>query len=504
MKKILIFIVLFVVYNNSGFSQSYTFVAYNAENLFDLDEISVYDDYKTTDENGEPLYTPVHVLTKLTNVVLIMQQYNAGKGPDVIAFSEIESDFTPSHRHVDSKDFLAKWNDRTISDMITNNLTEEIMDIPAELLLLKAMEDNGLTGYDISVGYSELKNDKPTSAIKNVLFSKLPILKEKTKRHELEQARPILETWIDVKGNQLIIFVNHWKSGASSKDMEAIRVENAAVLKKRIDQLRNQNALVDFIIAGDFNTLYNQQFYIKGINTFAFRDVLLTTGNEQKVASAQTDSVYNLWYEIPYNKRGSEAYRGELSTLMNIIIPAGMYNYSGVSYVDQSFKVGAFPGLNTLSYAQVPIRWDSYGTGSGFSDHLPVSMEFMVKDNASGAIQFVAEFGKEQKEDAEHVKIEFELPKEGEFIKFSDINPFDMRKKEYYNQLFYCDLVVDENNEVKIGIVDYKVYAASRDIKKKLDDMRNKNGGKVRFYARNILYKSTWELYIDSENHILD
>ena len=55
--------------------------------------------------------------------------------------------------------------------------------------------------------------------------------------HPLERARPILETKISVNGKPLILFNNHWKSGASSASLEKVRLGNAQVLRKRIDDL---------------------------------------------------------------------------------------------------------------------------------------------------------------------------------------------------------------------------------------------------------------------------
>ena len=82
---------------------------------------------------------------------------------------------------------------------------------------------------------------------------------------------------------------------------------------------------------------------------------------------------YNLWYEWPTEERGSDTYRGYWGTLMQLIISNGMYDKTGLSYVNQSFKVDDF-GFNTYSVSGMPKRWSSFGTGSGYSDHLPLSM----------------------------------------------------------------------------------------------------------------------------------
>ena len=53
--------------------------------------------------------------------------------------------------------------------------------------------------------------------------------------------------------------MNHWKSGASSEEMEKVRVGNAKVLKGRVDELFEENPKVYLVLAGDFNADYNQK-----------------------------------------------------------------------------------------------------------------------------------------------------------------------------------------------------------------------------------------------------
>ena len=54
--------------------------------------------------------------------------------------------------------------------------------------------------------------------------------------------RPILETTLLINGHKLTLFNNHWKSGASSPEMELHRIENAETLRKRIDQFRQEKS----------------------------------------------------------------------------------------------------------------------------------------------------------------------------------------------------------------------------------------------------------------------
>src|SRR5690606_18703008 len=130
---------------------------------------------------------------KVTNIVRLMKQYNDGFGPDILMAVEIESDFTPSEKH-STQAFLQKYATTTLSDMLGANFNDEIADISAEYLLLKGFWDAGIRDYDVAtVEPPRLGNGQPSSVIKNVVFSRLPILHDRTKAHEITDARPILE-----------------------------------------------------------------------------------------------------------------------------------------------------------------------------------------------------------------------------------------------------------------------------------------------------------------------
>ena len=59
-------------------------VAYNVENLFDLDGIASYEDFQPSK------YTRAHALTKLQNIARVVARFEGGKGPDVLLLCEIE------------------------------------------------------------------------------------------------------------------------------------------------------------------------------------------------------------------------------------------------------------------------------------------------------------------------------------------------------------------------------------------------------------------------------
>jgi hypothetical protein len=479
-------------------AQPYELVVYNAENIFDADGMSAYDDYKT------PGYTPRHVLTKVRNVAAVMARYNGGKGADVIIFNEFEADQSQSDWNtMSAADFLLRWEGISLESMLTTGFGPVTADIPSEFLVLKAMAEAGMTGYEVVTGYAPLGPDgKPTHAIKNVVFSRLPVMYDRTRRHEVEDARPILEVWLDVDGHRLAVFANHWKSGAGNPQMERARIQNATVLKARLDELRAENPRVDFILGGDFNSDYNQsQRYgstmpVTGVNT-----VLRSTGNEMKVAAGTilpNDWVYNLWYELPVDQRRSDQFRGFWGTLMQIMIGPGMYDRSGVHYVDNSFALGKWPGFNAYTTSGMPIRWSAFGDGYGYADHFPLSMRFdtaAVSDTVTIRMEYPS---KENGPDWAPLPVTYRMPEPGEYLEAAGVSG-PLRTAAHFDRLFRVDAEVLADNRVRVNGEDYELFSPSFRVQ---DRFKERIGQTVSFYGRLGQFRGRWQFVIDSEAYI--
>ena len=207
-------------------AQPFTVAVYNVENLHDADGVAVYDDYQPD------TYTPAHVATKATNAAKILQKFRGGAGPDIILLQEIEIDQTPDSTVADIDAFLARWRGTDLPTLLGQSpLPAELKGVPAEVWLMKALEDAGLSGYEMAVG-ADAPSPPPAEsgrAIKCVTLSKFPIVA--TRQHAVESARMILETEIEIDGQRVFVFNNHWKSGAGTTAMERIRVQNAGVLR---------------------------------------------------------------------------------------------------------------------------------------------------------------------------------------------------------------------------------------------------------------------------------
>jgi hypothetical protein len=157
---------------------------------------------------------------------------------------------------------------------------------------------------------------------------------------------------------------------------EPIRIENARTLRTRLDQILKDDPHADIVLGGDFNSQYNQSpRYRETMKVTGLNDTLRSQGNELAVRGPQRD-LYNLWFELPAEQRGSDVFRGEWGTLMQIIISRGLYDYRGVQYVDNSFAVLKMPGANATPEG-LPARWTNDGqAGAGFSDHFPIYARF--------------------------------------------------------------------------------------------------------------------------------
>lgn len=499
MKRLLLTFFLFLFSSVVSYSQSdstYTLVIYNVENLFDADGEAQFDDYKPD------VYTSQHVLTKISNMVELMLEYNEGRGPDVLVLSEVESDQTQpaSGNNHDTMAFLDKYSSVTLSYMLTDGFNDEIADLSSELLLLKGFFDAGIVDYKVQVAYAPFVDGRPSHTQKNVIISRLPIQEELTKSHPLLDARPILEVWLDVLGNDLVVFANHWKSRASDAEIEQTRVQNAAVLRNRLDQLMAQNPMLDFILGGDFNSDYNQSHRYPYMTVTGVNDILKSVGDESMVAYGATDAVFNLWYEHPIDKRGSDVFRGYWGTLMQIMISPGMYDKSGVSYVDNSFDVLRIPGKNVYETSGAPIRWSAVDMGYGFSDHLPISMQFKVTDTDKiGEKIYLDNPSKNDDELWTSIPVVSNIPEKGQYFVSTEISD-SIRNMNYFDKMFLVTGTIVSRGKILVNNEIYDIYSPVFDARQVFSETEKE----VKFFGRLGQFRGNWQFVIDTENYVLN
>ena len=422
---------------------TFTVVTYNVENLFDADGVALFDDYKV--DSG---YTPRKLLTKLQSIASVLKSVDDGDTPEIVLFQELEADFTAESTVVDYDAFLEMYSDTTVADMLDTEWSDAYAGYPASAWLLKALADEGLTGYHVVT--AEYRGAGSGSAHTNAIFSTFPIISHEA--HPIPMARDIIEAELEVEGQSLFVYVNHWKSGASNPNREPTRVENAKVLRNLIDVRLAADAHADIIIAGDLNSHYNHSALFPDIVT-GVNDILGSTGSE----SFYESDLYNLWFELEPEARYSEVWRGRIGTLMHMLITPGLYDDSGISYIDGSFDKLVIPGINADLIGR-PIRWHSAGeTGGGVSDHFPVYARFSVGAFKATAALSIGENVSSYEYPLNVAQFNGDLKlKDGNFL-----NPLsDAELIPYVGQLYTVDAVVESIHPLllKVGRRTWPAY----------------------------------------------
>jgi predicted extracellular nuclease len=251
-----------------------------------------------------------------------------------------------------------------------------IKDIGADVVALQEVESkkalislhDRLKDFGVDYPYFEIADSKVTP-VKCAVLSKFPIVKKEEIKVGNEVARNILKVTLNIEGNRLILFINHWKS---KRGPESMRMAYAKALRKGINKL---TADADFILIGDFNSNYNEYTTfrnssrlndtngITGINHIlktiknSGKDLGKNSGKNsgkdskmvnEKILTKQAanEYLYNLWLEVSKTRRWSYNFFGKKGSPDNIIVSKGLYDNKGISYSDNSFNTDFHRWLN--------------------------------------------------------------------------------------------------------------------------------------------------------------
>lgn len=288
-----------------------------------------------------------------------------------------------------------RWDNETYNKKI-KNITKVICDIDADILALQEIESEKALKDLISNTRKTCKNypyfaiaiDNEKIPVRCALLSTFPIVDKKDIKIDGD-FRDILKATLNIYGNKLIIYINHWKSKSHP---ESYRLVSAKALLKDIRKLKNG---IDYIITGDFNENYNEyktSRFIKrledtkgitGINHILRTYVSGGLVDKSLVLSSNNKGYhYNLWLEAKSKDRFSYMFAGKYETPDSIIIPETLFDKKGINYRDNSFYVFKPPYL----YSDKEInRWkraksgNAWHVGDGYSDHLPLVATFTTE-----------------------------------------------------------------------------------------------------------------------------
>jgi len=444
-------------------------MAYNVENLFDIDGEAVFEDYLSSQ------YGAAHLLKKIQAVTRILGEFQAGRGPEIVLFQELEYDRSPADRPLDYQRLLEPYQQLSIEEMLSGEISADIQDLPVEAFLLKSFQDQGMGPYNVAV--ADFRDDPTgrTVAHVNATFSRFPVAESRT--HQSAGARGTLEVIHQVGDHLLHTLNSHWKSGASNRESERIRNKNAQAVRDRLTEILNADPYADVVLGGDYNSHYNQSQRFPNFKPTAINDTLGSQGAELAIRDIAGPDLYNLWYELPPTRRGSDTYRGQWGTLMQIMITRGLYDYRGVQYVDNSTQVAAFTGVNAQVGSGMPLRWTWVNdTGTGFSDHLPIFARFrLAAASDTDQLMELSQPGRATATAAElnGISVEFSgvasasVPSTETLGTSEEIQDIDN-----IGQVFLVKAVVSGERPFVIKVLgdEYKVWAFDQDLRLKIYD----------------------------------
>jgi len=323
----------------SAFAQqpgSYKIISYNVENLFDTVASNKYRD-KDFSPTGKFEWNTQRYKTKLENLSKVVDAACENTPLLFLGVCEVE-------------------NKKVVKHWLKNPLMAKHH--------LNAIHFNSMDPRGISVAL--LYNKK--------LFK--PKVKEAIHpRFDFDtsyKARNILY----VKGyfgkEEIHVFINHWstrKGGAEKSDSR--RVETAKLLRKKIDEIQASNTNAKIIVMGDFN----DPPFAKSIS-----DVL---NAKQSELTLKENSLFNLMGEAALRGKYTFDFSGEQDLLDQIIVSENFVNNNCNLCIDKKRGYVFQPKwlmYKSSKFGPMPFRtYEGYKYLGGFSDHLPVYCDLIVK-----------------------------------------------------------------------------------------------------------------------------
>lgn len=336
---------------NKDISHTVSVMSYNVENLFDNKHDAGKNDWsylslkdKKTNSDAKDYCDSMNsghyketclkldwndnlLKRKIQQLSKVIKSYKS-KGPDILVLQEVEN--------INVLRLMVKWGLGSVG-----------------LKYIVLLEGPDRRGIDIG------------------FISRYPIV-GKAKLHRVDltsltdrPTRGILEATFSIKGKKLTVLGNHWPSQRHEDIHRLIAAETLEKIARRIKDS-------PVVAVGDFNTMPSDAPH--GIN-----QVLLDVNNSNGFYDAE-------WMKTK-RRSGTHFYSGKWSSLDRIFVLKRTTKVNGRCSSRSgcliphwnSFKIikNSFQLTNSSSHRGIPYRFD-LKTGEGFSDHLPIAMEFSL------------------------------------------------------------------------------------------------------------------------------
>ncbi len=337
----IIIILLFMILHVHGQEENnhrFLIMNYNVENFFDC----VHDSLKNDNEflpTGIRAWNSTKYYRKQANIAKVITAIGGWNAPELIGICEVENEKCMRD--------LTKFSG--LSHLQYKYLHHDSPD-PRGIdvaLLYQPQRFKIIHDEAIPIHFQ----DEPNKKTRDILF-----------------ASGIIAT-----GDTLHLFICHFPSRLGGEmESEDQRFVVASVLRTKVDSIFAATAKPNIVIMGDFNDYPTNRSILNILKANPLSD------------NPAPDSLYNLMYKLHTEGKGSNKHNGEWGALDQIIISGNLLNQQNTFFTTQTnahFFDASFLLENDKTFlGKQPFRtYVGMKYQGGYSDHLPVYAEFVIK-----------------------------------------------------------------------------------------------------------------------------
>jgi endonuclease/exonuclease/phosphatase family metal-dependent hydrolase len=315
---------------------SYLFCFWNTENFFD-DK----DDGRRSKGDAEPdrwfATDPEALQTKLDHLCGVLLPLNNGKGPDILALAELESERS--------------------AELLQQALNKRLAD--------RSLHYKNILFEPVAGGRH----------ISTAVITRLPV--EHNRTDLLDKRRRILEGRVKAAGKTLVVIASHWTSRVSDKK-GAGREKYADLIYGHFKSMFLANPKVDLLVCGDFNDNPDDPSVTDHLRATGDLDAVLTA------ARTREPLLFNL-FAGPYRNGEASHFFGSRRNpkrylFDQICVSPGMLDREGWWCHVDSARVVKQMATRDGRPNRFGNRRDRRPLGArGASDHFPVTVQLSVR-----------------------------------------------------------------------------------------------------------------------------
>ena len=333
-------ILLFLLISFSTFGQTnFRVVFYNVENLFDTVDNPDKDDDEFTPEASRR-WNNYRYYKKINNLSKVISAIGEWENPALIGLCEVE-------------------NDKVMNDLVRYSPLRKMQ----YSYVITSSED--VRGINVALLYQRNQFRLIDQNSIRIIFPHAPQRKTRDILHVTGKI---------ITGDTLDVFVCHFPSRRGGELVsEPDRIVAASIVREKVDSLIAVRTKVNIIVMGDFNDEPSNKSISQVLNAQIISDEI------------NSNELYNLFFSLEkHSPIGSYKFRDQWNLLDQIIVSGNLLDTT------QIFR--ALPETATIFQAPFLLVEDithrgkrpkktfhGYKYEGGYSDHLPVFVDFGIK-----------------------------------------------------------------------------------------------------------------------------